>query len=96
MELFERKCIVKERFSKKYRLKVLDEKLCKARMVQESRCYLKCRKSGVNTPCIYMMDAKKYRFYMEKLLGLSLKQFFASQMDKGSICFMNGPRLIID
>ena len=39
-----RKCIVKERFIKTYRHKLLDKKLSYRRLIQEVRCNMKCHK----------------------------------------------------
>ena len=42
--------VMKERLSKKYRLKELDDKINKTRLQQELRCMVKCRRSGISTP----------------------------------------------
>lgn len=61
-----RPCIVKERIKKSYRLSVLDKKLSHRRLVQEARCILKCRRAGVLTPAIFLVDEDKSRLYLEK------------------------------
>ncbi|KAJ0410328.1 hypothetical protein P43SY_002660 [Pythium insidiosum] len=70
-----RPCIVKERIKKAYRLPVLDAKLSHRRLVQEARCIMKCRKAGVITPCIYLIDEDHGRLYTEKIQGGSVKEF---------------------
>ena len=45
-------CIVKERFIKLYRVKELDTKLTKQRMLNEARNLVKLSKAGVNTPYV--------------------------------------------
>ena len=45
-----RPTIVKERVSKKYRVKELDQRLTLLRLRQEARCMVKCRRAGVLTP----------------------------------------------
>lgn len=70
-----RACIVKERVKKSYRLPVLDKKLSHRRLVQEARCILKCRRAGVLTPCIFLVDEDKSRLYLEKVPGGSLKDY---------------------
>ncbi|KAG7390975.1 TP53 regulating kinase [Phytophthora pseudosyringae] len=70
-----RLCVVKERVKKSYRLPVLDKKLSHRRLVQEARCILKCRRAGVLTPSIFLVDEDKSRLYLEKVLGGSLKDF---------------------
>jgi TP53 regulating kinase-like protein len=49
-EFLSRPTIVKERVSKSYRVKELDQKLTLQRLRQEARCMVKCRKAGVLTP----------------------------------------------
>ena len=74
-----RKCIIKERFKKSYRLPELDQKLSNRRLLAEARVMLKCRKVGVKTPCIYMLDIEdNNRIIMEKLDGTSVKEYFFS------------------
>ena len=79
-----RPCIVKERVKKGYRLPVLDKKLSHRRLVQEVRCLMKCRKAGVITPCIYLVDEENARLYTEKIGGGSVKQFLYDAFDKGA------------
>ncbi|KAG6975236.1 hypothetical protein JG688_00002595 [Phytophthora aleatoria] len=68
-------CIVKERVKKSYRLPVLDKKLSHRRLVQEARCILKCRRAGVLTPVIFLVDEDNSRLYLEKIEGGSLKDY---------------------
>ncbi|CAI5737280.1 unnamed protein product [Hyaloperonospora brassicae] len=70
-----RACIVKERVKKSYRLPVLDKKLSHRRLVQEARCILKCRRAGVLTPVLFLVDEDKGRLYLEKVQGGSLKHY---------------------
>lgn len=49
-EYLSKPAIVKERLSKKYRIKELDTKINKQRMLQEARCLVKCRRAGVHAP----------------------------------------------
>lgn len=42
--------VVKERLSKSYRVKELDTKIIKQRMLQEARCIVKSRRAGVPSP----------------------------------------------
>lgn len=74
-----RPCVIKERFEKKYRLPELDKKLSHRRLIQEARCNLKCRRAGVRTPTIYMLDETTGRIYMEKLQGSSIKSYLKQQ-----------------
>ncbi|DAZ94666.1 TPA: hypothetical protein N0F65_000946 [Lagenidium giganteum] len=74
-----RPCIVKERVKKSYRLPILDKKLSHRRLIQEARCIIKCRKSGVLTPCIYLIDEDQGRLYTEKICGGSVKEFLRAE-----------------
>lgn len=84
-----RPCVVKERVKKSYRLPVLDKKLSHRRLVQEARCIVKCRKAGVVTPCIYLIDEERGRLYTEKICGGSVKEYlrhaFSKEGASGSI-----------
>eukprot|EP01029_Cantina_marsupialis_P015411 TRINITY_DN338223_c0_g1_i1.p1 TRINITY_DN338223_c0_g1~~TRINITY_DN338223_c0_g1_i1.p1 ORF type:complete len:227 (-),score=36.32 TRINITY_DN338223_c0_g1_i1:130-777(-) len=67
--------IVKERFSKKYRLPVLDTKITKTRIIQESRCLLKAKQAGVDVCGIWSVDTKNSRIVVEKIEGQTVKHF---------------------
>lgn len=41
--------------------------------LQEARCLLRSRKSGVCAPCVYHIDYERSRMYMEKIEGQTLK-----------------------
>lgn len=71
-----RDAIIKERFPKKYRIPELDKKLTTKRVVQEVRCMVKCRKNGIDTPVIYMVDQIKNQIYMEHVQGKTIKDYF--------------------
>ena len=66
-ELFGQQCIIKERFSKKYRVPALDEKLTKQRMLQEVKSMDRIRRMGVLTPGVYLVDQVARKIYMEYL-----------------------------
>ncbi|RQM13497.1 hypothetical protein DD237_003780 [Peronospora effusa] len=70
-----RACVIKERVKKSYRLSMLDKKLSHRRLVQEVRCILKCRRAGVFTPIIFLVDENMSRLYLEKVQGGSLKDY---------------------
>lgn len=65
--------VLKERLSKSYRVKELDKKINRQRMLQEARCIVKCRRAGVAAPCIFLVDAENNRLYMERIIGKSFK-----------------------
>jgi TP53 regulating kinase-like protein len=65
--------VLKERLSKSYRVKELDRKINKQRLLQEARCIVKCRRSGVAAPSIYLVDLENNRLYMERIMGKTYK-----------------------
>jgi hypothetical protein len=79
-----RACVVKERVKKSYRLPVLDKKLSHRRMVQEARCIMKCRRAGVATPSIFLIDEDTCRLYFEKMTGGSVKEFLRRAYQTGT------------
>jgi TP53 regulating kinase and related kinases len=64
---------VKERFSKTYRHPVLDKQLTQRRVSQEARCLFRCKKAGIDTPALYLVDPEAATIYMERILGRILK-----------------------
>ncbi|KAK1373055.1 Non-specific serine/threonine protein kinase [Heracleum sosnowskyi] len=60
-----KRCIVKERFSKKYRHPTLDLKLTVKRLNAEARCLTKARQLGVSTPVLYAVDLSLHTLTFE-------------------------------
>ena len=65
--------VLKERLSKSYRVKELDQKINKQRLLQEARCIVKCRRAGVPAPSIYLIDLENTRLFMERIEGKTYK-----------------------
>ncbi|KAM7402771.1 hypothetical protein PAMP_017982 [Pampus punctatissimus] len=63
--------IVKERFQKRYRHPVLDEKLTHRRTVQEVRSILRCRRAGISAPVVYFVDYNSHCIFLEEITGSS-------------------------
>ncbi|XP_031731467.1 EKC/KEOPS complex subunit TP53RK [Anarrhichthys ocellatus] len=63
--------IVKERFPKRYRHPVLDEKLTHRRTVQEVRSILRCRRAGISAPVVYFVDYTSHCIFLEEIAGSS-------------------------
>lgn len=59
------RCLVKERFPKKYRHPELDAHLTKERMRAESKAVSRCQAAGIKVPKIFHMDLNERRIYME-------------------------------
>lgn len=74
-QFLSRPVVVKERISKNYRVRELDSKLNKQRILQEVRCMVKCRRAGVLTPSIYMVEPEDNRIVMERIDGITLKEY---------------------
>jgi Kae1-associated kinase Bud32 len=66
--------LLKERDSKAYRPKALDERLRKERTRTEARLLLEARRLGVRTPVLYDIDLVHHRLVMEELPGPTLKE----------------------
>lgn len=71
-------CIVKERFKKEYRHPVLDERLTKERLGLEARNLVRARKAGVLAPLPYLVDVPTSRIVMERIHGVTVKQWLLS------------------
>ncbi|KAM0862894.1 hypothetical protein ACQ4PT_044976 [Festuca glaucescens] len=67
------KCVIKERFSKKYRHPLLDSKLTLKRLNAEARCITKARRLGVPTPVLYAVDPLPHTLTFEYVDGLCVK-----------------------
>ncbi|KAM9361416.1 EKC/KEOPS complex subunit TP53RK [Symphorus nematophorus] len=61
--------IVKERFPKRYRHPLLDEKLTHRRTVQEVRSILRCRRAGISSPVVYFVDYTSHCIFLEEIVG---------------------------
>lgn len=63
--------LVKERVSKGYRLRELDEEIRRLRTKSEARLLERARRAGILTPAVSAVD--KYRIAMEEVRGRRLK-----------------------
>lgn len=59
-----RSAIVKERFRKRYRHHVLDEKLTRRRTAQEVRSILRCRKAGQYCRSVHINNSADFMSYI--------------------------------
>ncbi len=66
--------LVKERDSKSYRPKALDERLRRERTRTETRLLVDARRLGVRTPIVYDVDLVHHRLTLEEIPGPTLKQ----------------------
>nr|XP_020471467.1 TP53-regulating kinase [Monopterus albus] len=78
-EFLGKSAIVKERFPKRYRHPVLDERLTHRRTVQEVRAILRCRRAGISTPVVYFVDYTSHCIFLEEIMGsLTVRDHIAS------------------
>ncbi|XP_049290700.1 EKC/KEOPS complex subunit TP53RK [Anopheles funestus] len=61
------RCLVKERFEKKYRHPALDRQLTRQRIKAEQKAFQRCATAGVLTPAFYGADLEERKIYMEYL-----------------------------
>jgi TP53 regulating kinase and related kinases len=61
------RCLVKERFVKKYRHPDLDKSLTKGRMKAEQKAIQRCAAAGVLTPKLFNVDFNQRKIFMEYL-----------------------------
>ncbi|XP_014512454.1 TP53-regulating kinase [Vigna radiata var. radiata] len=78
-----KRCVVKERFSKKYRHPTLDSKLTLKRLNAEARCVTKARKLGVCTPVLYAVDPALHTLTFEYVEDPSVKDVFLEFGSRG-------------
>lgn len=65
--------LLKERDSKSYRPKKLDDRLRRERTRTEVRLLVDARRLGVRTPIVYDVDLDRHRILLEELPGPTLK-----------------------
>lgn len=78
----DRKAIVKERFSRKYRNELLDLNIRKERTKAEAKAILKCKQGGIATPVIYSLDLNNYKIIMEHINGQTVNDYLSNIKDK--------------
>ncbi|MDO8538657.1 MAG: KEOPS complex kinase/ATPase Bud32 [archaeon] len=79
-EFLGKKCIVKQRISKKYRNPKLDERITKQRTKQEAMLIHKAKAFGVRSPILFEIDLKNKKIVMEKIEGTQLKKVLAKNL----------------
>ncbi|MCJ8744687.1 hypothetical protein PDJAM_G00121330 [Pangasius djambal] len=76
--------IVKERFPKRYRHHVLDEKLTRRRTAQEVRSILRCRKAGIAAPVVYFVDLSTNCIFLEEIgESITVREHIAAAQASG-------------
>ena len=76
----------KDRETKSYRPKNLDERLKRERTRNEVRLLTEARRLGVRTPIVYDIDLPQHRLILEQLPGPTLKELLdAAREDPGAV-----------
>jgi Kae1-associated kinase Bud32 len=68
-------CVIKERKSKKYRIKRIDEEIRLSRMRLEARIIKACLRSKINVPAVYGVELKERKLILEYISGKSLSEY---------------------
>ena len=66
--------LLKERDTKSYRPKALDDRIRRERTRNEARLLVDARRLGVRTPLIYDIDLARHRLTIEEIPGPTLRQ----------------------
>lgn len=66
--------LLKERDSKRYRPKTLDDRLRRERTRTEARLLVEARRLGVRTPILFDIDLAAHRLILEELPGPTLRE----------------------
>ena len=83
-KFFGKPCILKERFTKKYRVAELDQKITQQRINQEARTMARCRRRGIACPAVYHVDNEKKSIYMEHVTdGKTVRDFIHASQQEG-------------
>jgi TP53 regulating kinase-like protein len=87
-----RKVVMKKRFVKKYRPKILDEQIRVYRTIHEPQLMHEAKKAGVPTPTIFLVDVKNAIIIMEFVEGKQVKQLLGetSKEKRESLCLKIG------
>jgi len=74
--------LVKERISKRYRIKEIDEKIRRLRTSLEASLLIAARRHGINTPAVFDIDKKGCKIKMEFIDGQRVKEYFYTSSKK--------------
>uniref|UniRef100_A0A182QFX2 non-specific serine/threonine protein kinase n=1 Tax=Anopheles farauti TaxID=69004 RepID=A0A182QFX2_9DIPT len=79
-----KRCLVKERFEKKYRHPALDRQLTRQRIKAEQKAFQRCAAAGLSTPELYGVDLEGRKIFMEYLQqSKTAKEFIDEQTVAG-------------
>lgn len=81
-EYLGRKCIIKERVSKRYRIPELDQELREYRTRREARILYRLLLAGLHVPAVYHIDINNYTLYIEYIEGEKVADFLDKEPTK--------------
>ncbi|XP_053664969.1 EKC/KEOPS complex subunit TP53RK [Anopheles marshallii] len=87
------RCLVKERFEKKYRHPALDRQLTRQRIKAEQKAFQRCATAGLLTPALYGADLEERKIYMEYLEKSRTAKDFIDELTASSPDAMDSPQL---
>lgn len=87
--------IIKERFSKSYRVPALDHKLTSRRMNQEVRAIARCQKNGIKAPQVYRVDNTNKIIYMECIEDRVLLKDYLIQLQQAPAAALSDSAAIL-
>lgn len=79
-----KRCLVKERFEKKYRHPALDRQLTRQRIKAEQKAFQRCAAAGLQTPALYGADLEERKLYMEYLDKSRTAKEFIDELTEAS------------
>ncbi|XP_058830288.1 EKC/KEOPS complex subunit bud32 [Topomyia yanbarensis] len=85
------RCLVKERFSKKYRHPDLDIQLTRQRIKAEQKAYDRCKVAGVNTPKLLGVDVPGRKINIEYLDQAIVAKRFVDETASSGV--LNNPKI---
>ena len=88
-----REVIIKERVSKAYRPRELDNRLRNSRLKAEAQLISQARKAGVRTPIIYDIDLENSSITMEFIDGPTAKTVLQNSDDRKTLATRIGQRI---
>ena len=76
----EKEAVIKIRKAKRYRHKQLDDVIRERRTVHEANMINAAKATGIRTPFVYFLDAKRYEIIMEFVDGKNVKEMISKNI----------------
>ena len=75
-----KKAIIKDRISKNYRIREIDDKIRRARCRSEAKLLADAKRTGVRTPVLYDVDLENKAIVMEEIEGVMVKDVISDEL----------------